>query len=140
MYVLKTEQSFDSAHFLFGYQGKCSNIHGHRWKVVVEVYGAELENEGQQRGMIVDFGKLKADLKAEADSLDHALIIEKGSLREKTLNCLIEDDFNIIQVDFRPTAENLSKYFYDKMKEKKYKVKEVTVYETPNNAATFLED
>ena len=34
MYFLKTEQSFDSAHFLAGYHGKCANIHGHRWKDV----------------------------------------------------------------------------------------------------------
>ena len=30
MYILKTECSFDSAHFLSGYQGKCSNLHGHK--------------------------------------------------------------------------------------------------------------
>ena len=37
MYTLKTEHSFDAAHFLYGYEGKCSNIHGHRWRVVLEV-------------------------------------------------------------------------------------------------------
>ena len=39
MYRLETNASFDSAHFLKGYQGKCSNIHGHRWKVEVAVAG-----------------------------------------------------------------------------------------------------
>ena len=36
MYYLKTESSFDSAHFLKGYNGKCRNLHGHRWRVVVD--------------------------------------------------------------------------------------------------------
>ena len=35
MYILKTESSFDSAHFLSGYEGKCSNLHGHRWRIVL---------------------------------------------------------------------------------------------------------
>lgn len=37
MYILETEQSFDSAHFLSGYKGKCSNLHGHRWRVVARI-------------------------------------------------------------------------------------------------------
>ena len=37
MYYLKTEQSFDAAHFLKGYAGKCHNLHGHRWRVIVEI-------------------------------------------------------------------------------------------------------
>ena len=37
MYKLKTKASFDSAHFLKDYDGKCSNIHGHRWTVEIEV-------------------------------------------------------------------------------------------------------
>ena len=50
MYTLKTEHSFDSAHFLSGYEGKCSNIHGHRWRVVMEIMDNKLEKEGQLRG------------------------------------------------------------------------------------------
>ena len=41
MYYLKTESSFDSAHFLKGYNGKCRNLHGHRWRVVVEIAAVE---------------------------------------------------------------------------------------------------
>lgn len=137
MYILKTEHSFDSAHFLHGYKGKCSNIHGHRWRVVVEVSGEQLIQEGQMRGMLIDFGDLKKDLKEEVNNLDHCLIIEKGSLKETTLSALESEDFRILQFDFRPTAENMAKYFYDKMQIKGYVVKEVTVYETPNNAATY---
>ena len=48
MYYLTVENSFDSAHFLHGYEGKCSNLHGHRWRVVVDVACENLISEGQQ--------------------------------------------------------------------------------------------
>ena len=50
MYQLKTEADFDSAHFLSGYTGKCSNIHGHRWHVEIEIESRNLEKNGQERG------------------------------------------------------------------------------------------
>ena len=140
MYYLKSEHSFDSAHFLTNYEGKCRNIHGHRWRVIVEIMSATLNKEGQLDGMIVDFSKLKKDLKAEVDYFDHALIIEKGSLKPSTLTALIEEAFHVVEVDFRPTAERFSKYFYDKMTSKGYQVKSATVYETPTNSASYEED
>lgn len=139
MYILRSEHSFDSAHFLSGYNGKCSNIHGHRWRIIAEVCSEKLAESGQIRGMVVDFGDFKRDLKKVVDDLDHALIIEEGSMREATMNCLQEDGFKIIEVDFRPTAENISKYFYDKLTEYKYNMKRVTVYETPTNCAVYEE-
>lgn len=139
MYTLKTDSDFDSAHFLKGYDGKCANIHGHRWTVEIEVYSESLEENGSLRGMIVDFAKLKEDLKKITGELDHSLIIERGSLKEKTLEALFEEDFRIIQLDFRPTAENFAKYFYDSMKTLGYSVKKATVYETPKNCAAFQE-
>lgn len=139
MYSLKTEHSFDSAHFLSGYDGKCSNIHGHRWRVIIEVYENDIKSEGQIRGMIVDFGTLKSQVKAEADALDHALIIEKNTLKEKTIEALKEENFKIIEVDFRPTAESFAKFFYDRFTELGYKVKEAVVYETPNDCASYSE-
>ena len=137
MYTLQTNASFDSAHFLKGYQGKCSNIHGHRWTIEVTVASDEVETDGQIRGMIVDFKTLKNDLKDLADEFDHKFIIEEGSLKEKTKEALLEEDFAIVELPFRPTAENLAKYFYDRMEEKEYQVVLVKVYETPNNCAGY---
>ena len=139
MYQLTTHASFDSAHFLSGYEGKCRNLHGHRWKLEVTVSSEELVREGQIRGMIVDFGELKKDVKNLADEFDHCLIIEKGTLKEKTMEVLTEEEFKIIQVDFRPTAENLARYFYERMQKAGYKVSLVKVYETPNNMAGYGE-
>lgn len=137
MYTLKTEQSFDSAHFLYGYKGKCSNIHGHRWTIVAEIFSYNLMEDGQLRGMIVDFSELKHDLKLIADNLDHSLIYEKDTLKSKTLEALKEESFKLIEVEFRPTAENFSKYIFDILMNKGYNVKSVTVYETPNNCAMY---
>lgn len=139
MYTLKTNSSFDSAHFLSGYEGKCANIHGHRWTVEIEVGNDELDNQGNTRGMIVDFSKLKTDLKDITEYLDHCLIIEKGTLKEKTMEALIEENFRIVEMGFRPTAENFSQYFYTQMAEKGYNVVKLTVYETPNNCASYCE-
>lgn len=139
MYTLKTEQSFDSAHFLSGYKGKCSNIHGHRWRVIIEIMSENVDEAGQTKGMIVDFGALKEELKNETEYFDHSLIIENDTLRPKTMEALAEEGFKIISVDFRPTAEGFAKYFYDSFKAKGYNVKEAVVYETPNNCASYYE-
>lgn len=139
MYQLTTHASFDSAHFLSGYEGKCRNLHGHRWKLEVTVSSEELAQEGQIRGMIVDFGELKKDVKDLADEFDHCLIIERGTLKEKTMEALEEEEFRIIQVEFRPTAENFARYFYERIRALGYQVSLVKVYETPNNMAGYGE-
>jgi 6-pyruvoyltetrahydropterin/6-carboxytetrahydropterin synthase len=140
MYILKAEHSFDSAHFLAKYEGKCGNIHGHRWKVEVEIQSPSLIKHGQLDGMVIDFGDLKRDVKVMVDNYDHALIIQQETMREETLRCLRDDGFNILEVNFRPTAENFAAFFYKTMKNKGYNVKCVTVYETPTNSATYEEN
>jgi 6-pyruvoyltetrahydropterin/6-carboxytetrahydropterin synthase len=137
MYTLQTNASFDSAHFLKGYQGKCSNIHGHRWKVEVTVASEAVEQEGTLRGMIVDFKTLKQDLKELAEELDHSLVIEQDSLKPATKAALLEEEFRIVELPFRPTAENLAQYFYEEMEDRDYQVVLVKVYETPNNCAGY---
>lgn len=139
MFYLKTEQSFDSAHFLKGYQGKCHNLHGHRWRVVAEISGETLSCETQTRSMLVDFGDLKKALKTLCDELDHSLIYQIGSLRPATLAALREEEFRLIEVPFRPTAEEFSRYFYQKLAGLGYPVHRVEVYETPNNCAAYEE-
>lgn len=139
MYKLKTKASFDSAHFLKDYEGKCSNIHGHRWTVEIEVGAETLEHDTQNRGMVVDFSNLKKNLREIADYFDHSLIMETGSLRQATEDALIAENLRIVKVDFRPTAENFAKYIYDEMTSRGYKVIEASVYETPNNVASYCE-
>lgn len=129
MYILSTESSFDAAHFLTNYDGKCKNIHGHRWRVILEIKGEP------KNGMLVDFGGLKKDLKEACDYFDHTFIIEEGSLNPELFD-LLNKEFVLRIVPFRTTAENFSKYFFELMNQK-YDVESVSVYETPNNKAEY---
>ncbi len=137
MYTIRTEVSFDAAHFLSGYKGKCSNLHGHRWRVVAEISAETLSEEGQTRGMVTDFGEVKRVLHELSDAYDHTFLYERGSLREATVRALTEEGFSLSELPFRPTAENLAKQFYDRLTEKGYAVRAVEVFETPENSAVY---
>ena len=137
MYRLKTSASFDAAHFLSGYDGKCANLHGHHWTLEVCIQGEALQESGQQRGMLLDFGDLKKAVRKLADNFDHALIYEKNTLKPKTLEALNEEHFRLIAVPFRPTAEHFAKYFFEILQEQGLPVERVTVWETPDNCAEY---
>ncbi len=137
MYILKTQATFDSAHFLSGYDGKCANIHGHCWKIEVSAAGNELIKSGSKKGMLIDFSDLKRSVREIADRFDHALIIEEGSLRDNTMQNLLSDGFRIIELPFRPTAENLAKHFYSLLVSDGIPVVSVAVYETDDNCAAY---
>ena len=125
MYLLKTSASFDSAHFLSGYDGKCANLHGHRWKIEVCI------------GMLIDFGDLKKAVRNLADIFDHAFIYEENTLKAKTVEALQEENFRLLPVPFRPTAENFAEYFFQILQEQGFPVSQVTVWETPDNCAVY---
>lgn len=137
MYILKTNAAFDSAHFLAGYNGKCANLHGHHWMIEVEAGQENLQESGEKRGMVIDFGDLKKAVRALADAYDHALIYEKGSLKDTTLAALHDENFRLIEVPYRPTAENFAKAFYEALTAEGLPVLRVTVYETPDNCAAY---
>lgn len=137
MYKLKTNASFDSAHFLAGYDGKCANIHGHTWNIEVTVSGEELISSGQERGMLIDFSELKKLVRSIADSLDHTFIYETGSLRDTTVAALESEGFKLTAVAFRPTAENFARYISDRLAQNGLPVSSVTVYETKDNCAVY---
>lgn len=137
MYLLRTSAAFDSAHFLAGYDGRCANLHGHRWTIEVEAGQEQLQASGEKRGMVVDFGDLKKIVRHLADAFDHALIYEDGSLKASTVKALEEENFQLIAVPFRPTAENLARHFYALLQEEGLPVVRVTVYETPDNCAVY---
>ena len=137
MYYIKTEAAFDSAHFLKGYEGKCSNLHGHRWRVVAYVKAECLREDVQRRGMVEDFGDIQGALKELCDELDHCFIYEEGSLREETVAALKAEDFRLETVPFRPTAENMAKYIFEVLSRQGFEMHMVEVYETPANCAAY---
>lgn len=137
MYGLKTESSFDAAHFLSDYDGKCENLHGHRWRVVAYLETDALCQSGQDKDMVLDFGDFKKALRELTEAWDHSFIVEEGSLAAKTIQCLEEESFNLSIVPFRTTAENFARYFFEKLAQRGLPVSQVDVYETPNNCAIY---
>ena len=129
MYGLKTEASFDSAHFLTDYYGKCEDLHGHRWRVVVHLAVDDLQTEGTMKDMVLDFGVFKRAVRELADALDHTFLVEECSLEA--------EGFSLFIVPFRTTAENLARYFCDCLVEQGLPVSQVEMYETPNNCAVY---
>lgn len=136
--ILTSEFSFDSAHFLRGHDGKCKNLHGHRWRVVVSITG-DLIKDGAKKGMIVDFTTFKLYLKEIETLLDHKFLLETGSISNTTLQALKNEGFEIFEFPFRTTAENISKWLYTTIS-KEFKVVSVSVYETPNNCIEYKEE
>lgn len=137
MYLLKTESSFDSAHFLTDYDGKCENLHGHRWRVVAYIATDQLQAEGQNKDMVVDFAVFKKAVRELTEELDHMFIVEEGSLAPETLACLEQETFRLYTVPFRTTSENFARFFAERLTEQGYRVWQIEVYETPLNCAIY---
>ena len=113
------------AHFSSGHYGKCENPHGHNYRVLVTLQGAELESNG----LLLDFKVLKDILKPVVNYLDHQMINDLQPFT--TVN---------------PSAENLAKYFFDRTNEKlsqvtggRVRVKQSTIFETDTSQATYYE-
>jgi 6-pyruvoyltetrahydropterin/6-carboxytetrahydropterin synthase len=142
MYSTNLTGHFDAAHFLAEYDGKCKNIHGHRFDVAVSLSG-KLIMTGEKSGMVIDFSDAKAVLNSLCDRFDHTLIFEKGTLSDALYAALTADEFALSEVEFRPTAEHFAGYFYralDKVLPEHIHVLAVTVYESPEASATSSED
>lgn len=137
MFTLKTEVEFDSAHFLTDYYGKCENLHGHRYRVVVYINRDELQTEGTMKDMVLDFGVFKRKVRAFFEEYDHKFLVEEGSLADDTMACLEREGFCMIILPFRTTSENLARHFYEELRALDLPVCGIDVYETPMNCAMY---
>lgn len=120
--VIKLTKSFtfDAAHFLPNHKGKCSNMHGHTYKLEVTVVreNGKLMESGSDEGMVIDFSDLKTIVKAEViDKVDHTVLNEVFS--------------------FRTTAENMAAHIFgvltDKLQPLGVKVEKIKLWETPDS-------
>lgn len=82
------EVTFDSAHMLSNYQGKCENLHGHTYKLQVSV-DAPLHSEGNEECMVMDFNNLKNAIDAVTVTFDHAIIFSDTTYRGEAENALL---------------------------------------------------
>ena len=94
MYQVSVRRHFDAAHALRGYKGKCENMHGHRYEVVV---GCQLEHL-DEIGLAVDYGDLKRALDEILEQFDH--------------HCL--NDLALF-AELNPSSENIARLTYEMM-------------------------
>jgi len=120
MYYLSVSDSFSAAHRLCGYQGACSNLHGHNWKVRVCVKTDKLDDIG----MALDFGIIKQILKDILDKFDHAYLNDVSGFETQN-----------------PTSENLARQIFERFSEKladhHAQVHEVEICESERSSVVY---
>lgn len=109
MIHLTKEFSFESAHALWGYDGKCREIHGHSYRFFVTIKGEPITDEQSPKlGMVMDFGELKAIVAREiTDRLDHSFVMRRTEQAEALAAAMGSQFTNVVLVDYQPTCENM---------------------------------
>jgi 6-pyruvoyltetrahydropterin/6-carboxytetrahydropterin synthase len=118
MFRLRVESTFDAAHQIVDYKGKCSKLHGHTWKVEAFVVGNELDNVG----LLMDFGLMKKKLHEITDKLDHTFLNESKEVGN-------------------PTSENIARYIFQNMKNlpQPARLEKVRVWESIKSWCEYFE-
>ena len=121
MFEVSVEQTFAAGHALRNYKGKCENVHGHNYRVRITMQGDQLDSTG----LLVDFLDVKSLIGGVVDYLDHQFINDLPPF----------DELN-------PSAENIAKYFYDRVSgglksDVPVRVSEVTIWETDTSSAVY---
>lgn len=110
--------SFETGHALYGYDGKCRNVHGHSYKLSVTVIGQPITDHTNVKfGMVIDFGDLKKIVKSEiVDVFDHATVFNKNTPHIELAEELSKRGHNVLLVDYQPTSEMMVISFAEKIK------------------------
>ena len=112
--------NFETGHALYGYDGKCRNVHGHSYKLSVTVIGTPNKDTSHVKyGMVIDFGDLKKIVKEEiVDVFDHATVFNQNTPHIELARELETRGHNIILVDYQPTSEEMIIDFAKKIKDR----------------------
>ena len=99
--------TFETGHALYGYDGKCRNVHGHSYKLAVTVIGTPISDSTNVKyGMVIDFSDLKKIVKDEiVDVFDHATVFNKNTPHVELANELSTRGHSVLLVDYQPTSE-----------------------------------
>jgi len=110
--------NFETGHALYGYDGKCRNVHGHSYKLSVTVIGNPITDTTHVKlGMVIDFGDLKKIVKEEiVNQFDHATVFNKNTPHVELAKELVDRGHNVILADYQPTSENMVIDFATKIK------------------------
>ncbi|MCX7546500.1 6-carboxytetrahydropterin synthase [Xanthomarina sp. F1114] len=109
--------TFETGHALYGYDGKCKNVHGHSYKLSVTVIGKPIEDSNNVKfGMVIDFGDLKKIVKNEiVDVFDHATVFNKNTPHVELAKELQDRGHSVLLVDYQPTSEMMVTDFAQKI-------------------------
>jgi len=109
--------SFETGHALYGYDGKCKNVHGHSYKLFVTVIGTPITDKNNVKyGMVIDFSDLKKIVKEEiVEHFDHATVFNKNTPHIELANELSKRGHHVILVNYQPTSENMVIDFVQKI-------------------------
>lgn len=134
---------FETAHALYGYDGKCKNIHGHSYQLFVTVIGTPIDDPNHvKNGMVLDFGDLKKIVKSEiVDVFDHATVLNANSPHKALADKIESHSSRVILVDYQPTSENMIVDFATKISKKLPKsvsLHSLKLYETNNSYAEWF--
>lgn len=112
--------NFETGHALYGYDGKCKNVHGHSYKLSVTVIGQPIsDNTHVKYGMVIDFSDLKKIVKEEVvDVFDHATVFNKNTPHVELAEELKNRGHHVILVDYQPTSEMMVIDFAEKIKQR----------------------
>ena len=123
------EVSFDASHRLLHYQGKCHNLHGHRWKVQVWLRGYA----GDETKILVDYNEIREVI----EYYDHEIILnELDPMVDR-----IREFHDVITTPGDPTSELLALLIRDTIEQKYNKsgreivVEKIRVWESPTGYA-----
>lgn len=111
------EFTFETGHALYGYDGKCRNVHGHSYKLAVTVIGQPIMDSNNVKfGMVIDFTDLKKIVKEEVvDPFDHATVFNKNSPHLELAKELDSRGHEVILADYQPTSEMMIQDFAKKI-------------------------
>jgi 6-pyruvoyltetrahydropterin/6-carboxytetrahydropterin synthase len=110
--------SFETGHALYGYDGKCRNVHGHSYRLSVTVFGRPINDASHVKyGMVIDFSDLKKIVKEEiVDVFDHATVFNKNTPHVELAKELQDRGHNVLLVNYQPTSEMMVIDFAEKIK------------------------
>lgn len=126
---------FDAGHRLLKHEGKCRNVHGHRYRVEIEAQAERLDDVGR----VVDFQVIKQRIGGWLDEQwDHGFIVEVG---DPFVEALVAARSKVYRLPVSPTAENLAVFLLNEVCDPLLQgtgvtVVQVRVWETPNCHAT----
>lgn len=139
------EFKFEMAHALKGYDGPCSNIHGHSYELLVTISGNPVTDTNNPKlGMVMDFGDLKKIVRSEiVDIFDHALVLN-SSMPMDLIEKLSDNFEKVILLEYQPTSEMMVADFANTLMKKlpsNIKLKYLQLRETVTSFAEwFAED